>query len=87
MRCCGRGRLACSRLPTSGNGSGHDVVDSGDHKLGELEAVYVDTSTGLPSFGTVKAGMPTRHRLVFVPVAQAAVGPGYQGRLRQEASK
>ncbi len=56
---------------------GHDVVDSGNHKLGELEAVYVDTSTGLPSFGTVKAGMPARHRLVFVPLAQATVGPGY----------
>jgi PRC-barrel domain len=56
---------------------GHDVVDSGDHKIGELEAVYVDTSTDLPSFGTVKVGMPTRHRLVFVPLAQAAVGPGY----------
>ena len=56
---------------------GHDVVDSGDHKLGELEAVYVDTSTDLPSFGTVKVGMPTRHRLVFVPLAQATVGPGY----------
>jgi hypothetical protein len=55
---------------------GHDVVDYRDHKLGELEAVYVDTSTDLPSFGTVKVGMPARHRLVFVPVAQAAVGPG-----------
>ena len=56
---------------------GHDVVDSGHHKLGELEAVYVNTGTDLPSFGTVKVGMPTRHRLVFVPLAQATVGPGY----------
>jgi hypothetical protein len=56
---------------------GHDVVDSGNHKLGQLEAVYVDTSTDLPSFGTVKVGMPTRHRLVFVPLDQATVGPGY----------
>ena len=56
---------------------GHDVVDSGGHKIGELEAVYVDTSTDLPSFGTVKVGMPTRHRLVFVPLDQATVGPGY----------
>jgi PRC-barrel domain len=56
---------------------GHDVVDAGDHKIGELEAVYVDTSTDLPSFGTVKVGMPTRHRLVFVPLDRAAVGPGY----------
>ena len=56
---------------------GHDVVDAQDHKIGELEAVYVDTSTDLPSFGTVKVGMPTRHRLVFVPLDRATVGPGY----------
>jgi hypothetical protein len=56
---------------------GHDVVDAQGHKIGELEAVYVDTGTDLPSFGTVKVGMPTRHRLVFVPLGQAAVGPGY----------
>ena len=56
---------------------GHDVVDAQNHKIGELEAVYVDTSTDLPSFGTVKVGMPTRHRLVFVPLNQATVGPGY----------
>src|SRR3984893_431238 len=56
---------------------GHDVVDSDGHKIGELEAVYVDTSTDLPAFATVKVGMPTRHRLVFVPLAQATVGPGY----------
>jgi hypothetical protein len=56
---------------------GHDVVDAEDHKIGELEAVYVDTSTDLPSFGTVTVGLPTRHRLVFVPIGQATVGPGY----------
>ena len=56
---------------------GHDVVDGQDHKIGELEAVYVDTGTDLPSFGTVKVGMPTRHRLVFVPLDHATVGPGY----------
>ena len=56
---------------------GHDVVHSGDHKIGELEAVYVATSTDPPSFGIVKAGMPTRHRLVFVPLSRATVGPGY----------
>ena len=38
---------------------------------------YVDTATGLPSFGTVRVGMPTRHRLVFVPLDHATVGPGY----------
>lgn len=56
---------------------GHDVVDADGHKIGELEAVYVDTTTDLPSFGTVKVGMPTRHRLVFVPLDRATVGPGY----------
>jgi hypothetical protein len=56
---------------------GHDVVDAQDHKIGELEAVYVDTATDLPSFGTVTVGMPTRHRLVFVPLDHAIVGPGY----------
>ena len=56
---------------------GHDVVDPEGHKIGELEAVYVDTSTDLPAFGTVRVGIPTRHRLVFVPLAQATVGPGY----------
>ena len=56
---------------------GHDVVDADGHKIGELEAIYVDTSTDLPAFATVTVGMPTRHRLVFVPLAQATVGPGY----------
>src|SRR5512142_3399092 len=56
---------------------GHDVVDAKDHKIGELEAVYVDTATDLPSFGTVTVGLPTRHRLVFVPLDHATVGPGY----------
>jgi PRC-barrel domain protein len=56
---------------------GHDVVDAQGRKIGELEAVYVDTGTDEPSFGTVKAGLPTRHRLVFVPLNQATVGPGY----------
>jgi PRC-barrel domain protein len=56
---------------------GHDVVDAEGHKIGGLEAVYVDTGTDLPSFATVKVGMPTRYRLVFVPLNQATVGPGY----------
>ena len=51
---------------------GHDVVDPDGHKIGELEAVYVDTTTDLPAFGTVIVGMPPR-----VP----------QSRLRQETSK
>jgi hypothetical protein len=56
---------------------GHDVVGADGHKIGELEAVYVDTGTDLPSFGTVRVGLPTRHRLVFVPLDGATVGPGY----------
>jgi hypothetical protein len=36
---------------------GHDVVDADGHKIGELEAIYVDTGTDLPSFGTVTVGM------------------------------
>ncbi|TVZ01942.1 PRC-barrel domain containing protein [Trebonia kvetii] len=56
---------------------GHDVVDAQGRKIGALEAVYVDTATDRPSFGTVTVGMPTRHRLVFVPLDHATVGPGY----------
>jgi hypothetical protein len=56
---------------------GHDVVDAEGHKIGELEAVYVDTATDLPSFGTVRVGLPTRRRLVFLPLGHATVGPGY----------
>jgi PRC-barrel domain len=56
---------------------GHDVVDADGHKIGELEAVYVDTGTDEPSFGTVKVGMVGRHRLVFVPLDRATVGPEY----------
>ena len=56
---------------------GHDVVDVGGHKIGTLESVYVDTGTDEPAFGTVTVGLPTRHRLVFVPLAGATVGPGY----------
>jgi hypothetical protein len=56
---------------------GHPVVDAEGSKIGELEAVYVDTGTDEPLFGTVKVGMPTRHRLVFVPLDRATVGPGY----------
>jgi hypothetical protein len=62
---------------TIGEWRGDDVVDAQGHKIGGLEAVYVDTRTGLPPSGTVKAGMPARHRLVLVPVDRATVGPGY----------
>ena len=55
----------------------HDVVDETDHKIGVLEAVYVDTATDQPSMATVRTGVPTRHRLVFVPVGEVTAGPGY----------
>lgn len=56
---------------------GHDVVDESGSKVGEMEAVYVDTGTDLPSFVTIKVGLPTRQRLVFAPLAGATVGPGH----------
>ncbi|MWA14438.1 PRC-barrel domain-containing protein [Streptomyces sp. BA2] len=55
----------------------HDVVDAGGHKIGTLEAVYVDTSTDEPAMATVQVGLPTRRHLVFVPLTDAIVGPGY----------
>jgi len=55
---------------------GHDVVDDEGHKIGILESVYVDTVSDQPAFATVTVGLPTRHRLVFVPLAGATVGPG-----------
>src|SRR5260370_28185334 len=56
---------------------GHGVVDSSGHKIGTLESVYVDTGTDQPAFAAVTVGLPTRHRLVFVPLTRAAVGPRY----------
>ncbi|MDL5202760.1 PRC-barrel domain-containing protein [Streptomyces sp. ALI-76-A] len=55
----------------------HDVVDPKGHKIGTLEAVYVDTSTDEPAVATVRTGLPTRQRLVFVPLDEAVLGPGY----------
>jgi hypothetical protein len=56
---------------------GHDVIDPQGHRIGALESVYVDTGTDAPSFATVTVGLPTRRRLVFVPLTGATVGPGY----------
>jgi hypothetical protein len=36
-----------------------------------------DTATDQPAFATVTVGIPTRRRLVFVPLTGATVGPGY----------
>ncbi|MER0445736.1 PRC-barrel domain-containing protein [Streptomyces sp. Edi4] len=55
----------------------HDVIDPGGHKIGTFEAVYVDTSTDEPAMASVQVGLPTRHHLVFVPLNDAIVGPGY----------
>ena len=46
---------------------GHTVIDPEGHKIGTLEAVYVDTASDEPCFITVKVGMMSRHRMVFVP--------------------
>jgi hypothetical protein len=55
---------------------GYDVVDERGGKIGALEAVYVDTSTDMPSFATVKiGGLARKSRLVFVPLTGAKVSP------------
>ncbi|MCL6736102.1 PRC-barrel domain-containing protein [Streptomyces neyagawaensis] len=67
-----------------------DVVDEKQRRIGMLEAVYVDTATDEPAMATVRTGLPTRHRLVFVPLDGAVLGPGYvrvsytKGRVRRE---
>ena len=52
-----------------------DVVDADGNKIGQLEAVYVDTSTDMPVFASVRTGMIGRHRLTFVPLDRATVAP------------
>jgi hypothetical protein len=54
-----------------------DVVDTESHKIGVLEAVYVDTTTDEPAMATVRTGLSTRHRLVFVPLEDAIAGPDH----------
>ncbi len=55
----------------------HDVVDADGNRIGQLEAVYVDTSTDLPAFASVKVGFIGRHRLTFVPLEGATVAPSH----------
>ncbi|MDW4907248.1 PRC-barrel domain-containing protein [Streptomyces sp. ADMS] len=55
----------------------HDVIDAKQHRIGMLEAVYVDTATDEPAMATVRTGLPTRQRLVFVPLDDAVLGPDY----------
>lgn len=54
---------------------GETVIDDEGKKVGELEAVYVDTATDEPAFVTIKIGMIGRTRLVFAPVTGATVTP------------
>jgi hypothetical protein len=54
----------------------HDVIDPDGKKIGQLEAVYVDTATDQPAFGSIRIGMVGRHRLTFVPLDRAVVLPG-----------
>ncbi|XUL91226.1 PRC-barrel domain-containing protein [Streptomyces galilaeus] len=54
-----------------------DVLDAESHKIGVLEAVYVSTRTDEPAMATVRTGLPTRHRLTFVPLDEAILGPDY----------
>jgi hypothetical protein len=56
---------------------GENVIDADNNKIGQLEAVYVDTATDLPAFATIQIGLPGRHRLVFAPLFEATVGPRY----------
>ncbi len=54
---------------------GESVIDPDGDKIGDLEAVYVDTVNDEPSFATVRVGFIGRHRLVFVPLLGATVAP------------
>lgn len=56
---------------------GESVIDPDGDKIGQLEAVYVDTASDLPAFATIQIGLPGRHRLVFAPLGGATVGPRY----------
>jgi len=55
----------------------HTVVDRDGDKIGELEAVYVDTTTDLPTFASVQVGHLGRRRLAFVPLEGATVSPDH----------
>jgi hypothetical protein len=54
---------------------GENVIDPDGSKIGDLEAVYVDTVNDQPAFATVRVGIIGRHRLVFVPLTDATVTP------------
>lgn len=54
---------------------GKKVIDLDDSKIGDLEAIYVDTGSDEPAFATVRVGFIGRHRLAFVPLEGATVTP------------
>jgi hypothetical protein len=54
-----------------------DVIDEQGTKIGQLEAIYVDTSTDLPAFASVRTGIVGRRRLTFVPLERATVAPSH----------
>ncbi|AGL19843.1 PRC-barrel domain-containing protein [Actinoplanes sp. N902-109] len=54
---------------------GENVIDPDGDKIGNLEAVYVDTATDQPAFATVRVGFVGRHRLALVPLDGATVSP------------
>ncbi|MEC3995338.1 PRC-barrel domain-containing protein [Actinacidiphila sp. DG2A-62] len=54
-----------------------NVIDPQGHKIGILEAIYVDTTTDEPAMATVRTGLPTRHQLAFVPLDDVTLGPNY----------
>jgi hypothetical protein len=54
---------------------GLSVVDSSDDKVGTLESIYFDTASDVPTFATVKVGILSGQKLVFVPLAGALVTP------------
>jgi PRC-barrel domain protein len=53
----------------------HDVIDPDGKKIGQLEAVYVDTTSDEPAFCSIRIGMVGRRRLTFVPLDRAVVLP------------
>ncbi len=53
------------------------VVDPKGRKIGVLEVIDADTTTDEPAVATVRTGLPTRQRLVFVPLDEAILGPDY----------
>lgn len=60
-----------------GDWRGETVVDPDGAKIGKLEDIYVDTATDEPLFAVVRVGLLTSHRLAFVPLLGATVGPGH----------